>query len=374
MKLKRIVPIAALAALALAALPALPAAGQNGTTRERRVTPETSPAPSTATRQSTKPAPPAKNETLYDDGDEPIQLSTDVVNVLFSVTDRQNRFVPDLTENDIHISEGGVGQTIFSFKRETNMPLEVAILVDVSSSQEYTFADEKRAAQAFLQSVLRPRKDSAALVTFREDVFWVQGFTTRLERVTDAFNRLSWESRVSGGSRYGATALYDAIGLTATELFPQSEEPTSPEDMTRRAIVLLTDGADNASQRKLQEAIDDSLRSDVIVYTIGIGDRYRSTAVKRDVLELVAQQTGGRAYFPQSFDDLRSAFKQIDEELRSQYLLSYEPSNISRDGSFREISITVPGRQDVKIFHRKGYYAPRPGASGSSSSGAVTTP
>jgi Ca-activated chloride channel family protein len=295
-------------------------------------------------------------DSVYND--EPIELSTDLVNVLFSVTDRTNRFVGDLKQEDIVVTEAGEQQRVFSFRRETNLPLEVALMIDVSSSQEFTFADEKRAAATFLQRVLRPRQDAAAIVTFREDVEYVIGFTGRLERVNDAFNRLNWESRVSGGSRYGATALYDAVSITATELFSK-EQATDPGSVVRRAIVLVTDGEDTASERTMKQAIEDALRAGVIVYAIGIGDRYRSTSVKRGVLEVLASQTGGRAYFPTSYSDLTAAFKQVEDELRSQYLLAYEPSQIVRDGSFREITITVPGRSDVKVFHRKGYFAPK---------------
>jgi Ca-activated chloride channel family protein len=334
---------------------ALPAAGQDGKTRPRRTEAPAATAPPPAA--PARPGAAAQQEIPIDN--DPIELATDVVNVLFSVTDHQNRFVPDVAEKDVVVTEAGVQQRVFSFAKQTNLPLAVAIVVDVSSSQEYTFADEKRAAQAFLQSVLRPRKDTAAIVKFREDTDWVQGMTNRLERVYEAFNRLQWESRTTGGSRFGATALYDAIGVTATELFPKPDADPTPETMVRRAIVVLTDGADNASDRTLQEAIDDAIRSDVIVYTIGIGDRYRSTAVKRDVLEAMARQTGGRAYFPESYGDLRDSFKQIDEELRSQYVLAYEPTNTARDGSFREIQVAIPGRQDIRIFHRKGYYAPK---------------
>ena len=348
MTVHRITVTATIAAALLAM--ALPAGAQDGTTRSRRAT-EPAPAP------ATKPAPQTGRQEIPPDAD-PVQLSTDVVNVLFSVTDSQNRFVPDIQQKDVVVTESGVQQEVFSFEKQTSLPLAVAIVIDVSSSQEYTFPDEKRAAQAFLQSVLRPRKDTAAIVSFREDPNWVQGMTNRLERVSEAFNRLNWESRISGGSRYGATALYDAVGITATELFKAPEADPTPETVTRRAMIVLTDGDDNASDRKIQDAVDDAIKAEVIVYTIGIGDRYRSTAVKRDVLDTLAKQTGGRAYFPTSYDDLRAAFKQIDDELRSQYLIAYEPSNAARDGAFREIHVEIPGRQDVRIFHRKGYYAP----------------
>lgn len=331
-------------------------AAQDGPVRTRR----TSPPPAGA--------PPQSGGELPLDND-PIQLSTDVVNVLFTVTDPQNRFIGDIEQPDVIVSEDGHEQEVFSFKKETNLPLVCAILIDVSSSQEFTFNDEKRAALAFLQSVLKTRKDTAALVRFREDVDFVQGLTNRLDRVNEAFNRLNWESKISSGSRYGATAMFDAIGITATELFPPISAPDAPESVTRRAIILLTDGDDNASDRTLKDAIEDAHRSDVIVYALGIGDRYRSAAVKRDVLETLASQTGGHAYFPESFDDLRTAFGQINQEMRSQYLLAYEPTNANRDGSFRSIEIQLPGRKDVRVFHRRGYFAPR-GAAGAPAGGA----
>ena len=109
----------------------------------------------------------------------------------------------------------------------------------------------------------------------------------------------------------------------------------------------------------LQNAIDAAIKADIIIYSVGIGDRYRSTAVCQKDLDVMSRQTGGRAYFPASYEDLRAAFKQIEEELRSQYLLAYEPSKVERDGTFREINVTVPGRSDVTVLHRKGYYAPR---------------
>lgn len=338
---------------AIAVMTVAPVGGraQDGETRSRRAT--APPPGATAPRGATT------DRKLPMQDNDPIQLSTDVVNVFFSVTDMKNRFVGDISEQDIVLMEGGQRQEIFSFAKQTNLPLEVAIVIDMSSSQEFTFPDEKRAAQAFLQSVVKPRTDTAAIVAFGEDVQWVQGMTNRLERVNDSFNRLSWQSRVASGSRNGATALYDAVGVTATELFPKRPNQGPNEIAKRRALVVLTDGDDTASDRNLAQAIDDALRSEVIVYVIGIGDRYRSTAVRKDVLVSLADQTGGHAYFPTGYDDLRAAFRQIDEEMRSQYLIAYEPTNTQRDGSFRAIEVDVPGRQDVKVFHRKGYFAPR---------------
>lgn len=352
MRRHRTVIVTGLLALAFVVCPAAP--GQDGTTRTRRATapPAAGPAPG-------GPASSGQDRELPVDND-PIQLSTDVVNVLFSVTDAQNRFVGDVAQPDVLVSEDGREQEIFSFKKETNLPLVCAIVIDMSTSQEFTFSDEKRAALAFVQSILKTRKDTAALVKFREDVEYVQGLTNRLDRVNDAFNRLTWTSSIRGGSRAGATALFDAVGITATELFPAPSASSQPESLTRRALILLTDGDDNASDRTLQDAIDDAQRSDVIVYALGIGDRYRSTEVKRDVLDTLARQTGGRAYFPESYDDLRTAFAQINVEMRSQYVLAYEPTNTARDGTFRTIEIRLPGRDSLQVFHRRGYFAPRP--------------
>jgi Ca-activated chloride channel family protein len=292
-------------------------------------------------------------------GDETIQLTTEMVNILFTAVDSRNRFVGDLTDAEITIAEDGVKQEVFAFRRETNLPLSVAVLIDMSSSQEYTFGEEKRAALTFVHRVLRPNRDWAGLATFREDTDFVLGMTTRAERISDAFNGLSWGSGPVRGSQAGATALFDAIAITASGLFPEVASYDDPSQAVRRAIIVLTDGDDTASDRTAQQAIEEALRAGVIVYAVGIGDRFRSTEVKKDVLESLAAQTGGRAYLPDSATALVEAFAQIEAELRTQYLVAYEPSNSLRDGSFRQVQVTVPGRNGIRIYHRRGYYAPK---------------
>ena len=123
-------------------------------------------------------------------------------------------------------------------------------------------------------------------------------------------------------------------------------------------MILLTDGVDNASVRKIEDAIDRAHRAGVVIYAIGIGDRFRFEGVREDVLRRLAEETGGRAYFPQGADDLLDDFRQIEGELRSQYLVAYSPSNANRDGSFRRIEVRVKGRDDLRVVHRRGYYAP----------------
>lgn len=341
----------AVALALLSAAVAAPASAQDGSTRTRRVT--TPPAQGAAS-----PRQPADEPLESLDG--PIELSTDLVNVVFSVTDAKNKFVGDIKETELVVKEAGEAQRVFSFRRETNLPLSVALLIDVSASQEFTFEDEKRYAAEFLQKVLRPKQDSAAILRFSDGVELVQGMTSRLERVHEAFNRMQWDGRFAEGPRAGATAVYDSVYEAASDMFPPDTGRDDPANVVRRAIILLTDGDDTASERKLQEAVDEALRQGVIVYTIGVGDRYRSVSVKKKELEALSTQTGGRAYFPTSAGELGDAFSQIEQELRSQYVLAYEPSRLVRDGSFRAISISVPGRPEVRVVHRKGYFAPKP--------------
>ena len=149
----------------------------------------------------------------------------------------------------------------------------------------------------------------------------------------------------------GSTAIWDAIWATSNELLTDSAEHQ------RRAIILLTDGVDNASSRKLDEAIDRAWRAGVIVYSIGIGDRFRFEGVREDILRRLGDETGGRAYFPRGADDLLNDFRQIEAEMRSQYLVAYAPSNSMHDGRFRRVEVQVKARPEARIIHRRGYYA-----------------
>ena len=232
--------------------------------------------------------------------------------------------------------------------------------MDLSGSQEYTFPQEKTAAGEFLRSVIRAGKDSAAILTFQDDVDLVQGLTSRIETLSRAFDEIQYSRRFgAGSSRRQATALYDAVYITADEVLSRdsNRSAASDDNITRRAVILLTDGADNASSRKLEEAIDRAWRSGVVIYSIGIGDRFRFEGVREDVLRRMSEETGGRAYFPHGPDDLLDDFRQIESELRSQYLVAYSPSNPSHDGRFRRIEVRLAARPDVRVIHRRGYYA-----------------
>lgn len=321
------------------------------------------PAPTTQSEQTSKPDPKEQNKNKDEEvvsGDEAVRLGTDLVNVLFTAVDRNNRVIGDIRQDEIDILEDGRPQQVFTFKRETTLPINIAILMDLSGSQEYTFPQEKIAAGEFLRSILRPGKDFAAILTFQDDVELIQGLSSRTDTLSRAFDEIQFSRRLgSASTRHQATALYDAIYITADEVLARDDNRRSAPDeqVTRRAIILLTDGVDNASSRKLDEAIDRAWRAGVIIYSIGIGDRFRFEGVREDVLRRLGEETGGRAYFPRGAGDLLQDFRQIEAELRSQYLVAYSPSNSMHDGRFRRVEVRVNSRPDARIIHRRGYYA-----------------
>jgi Ca-activated chloride channel family protein len=311
--------------------------------------------------QATRPDP--KQQAKDDDvasNDDAVRLGAELVNVMFSAVDRNNRVISDIRQEEVTVLEDGRPQQIFTFKRETTLPINIAILMDLSGSQEYTFPQERVAAGEFLRSIIRAGKDSASILTFQDDVELVQGLTSRVETLNRAFDEIQYSRRFGpSSSRRQATALYDAIYVTADEVLARDAGRNSLSDdaVTRRAIILLTDGVDNASSRKLEEAIDRAWRSGVVIYAIGIGDRFRFEGVREDVLRRMSEETGGRAYFPHGPDDLLDDFRQIENEMRSQYLVAYAPTNTTRDGRFRRIEVRVNTRADARLIHRRGYYA-----------------
>jgi Ca-activated chloride channel family protein len=317
--------------------------------------------PDPQSRQASKPD--AKQQSKDDDiesNDDAVRLGAELVNVMFSAVDRNNRVISDIRQEEVAVLEDGRPQQIFTFKRETSLPINIAILMDLSGSQEYTFPQERVAAGEFLRSIIRAGKDSASILTFQDDVELVQGLTSRIETLNRAFDEIQYSRRFGpSSSRRQATALYDAVYVTADEVLARdgNRNALSDDAVTRRAIILLTDGVDNASSRKLEEAIDRAWRSGVVIYAIGIGDRFRFEGVREDVLRRMSEETGGRAYFPHGPDDLLEDFRQIENEMRSQYLVAYAPTNTTHDGRFRRIEVRVNSRADARIIHRRGYYA-----------------
>jgi len=309
-------------------------------------------------------------EELPQDSDEVVKVETNLTSIFFTAADKNKRFISNLKADDIRVLEDGQPQEVFTFQQNLDLPLSIAILIDTSASEERTLPDEKAAARAFLEDVLRPSKDEAAVVSFTGETTLEQGFTGNIERLRRAIERVEFvppSGYVGGGvvvngtppisgtnqNLAGSTAIWDAIWATSEELLNESAEHT------RRAIILLTDGDDTSSRLKLHDAVARAQKSDALIYSIGIGDRY-SFNVDEGSLRKVSEQTGGRAYFPRNERELREAFVQVQRDLREQYLVAYSPSNKARDGSYRRIEIQVVNpdlRKDLKLNYRSGYFS-----------------
>lgn len=300
--------------------------------------------------------------------DEVIKIESEVVNVLFTAQDRNKRLLTNLKQDDVQIFEDGKLQEITAFSRQVDLPLSLTILIDVSGSQERTLPEEKAAAISFLETVVRPAKDEVAVISFTGEATLEQGMTNNMARLRRAIERVRFvppagyigggvstgTPPIAGNSVQGSTAIWDAIWVTSDEILGPAPE------RTRRAIILLSDGLNTSGRKKLDDAVQAALRSEAIIYSIGIGDDFQY-GVDKGSLNKISERTGGRAFFPRDEGELRVAFRQIQEEMRSQYLLAYEPANQNRDGSYRKIEVQLANpalqKDKVKLTHRQGYFA-----------------
>ena len=313
--------------------------------------------PASGQQKPDKDKKPAEEEGGQDD--QVIKLGTQLVTVPFNVTDKKNRYINDLAKDDIEVLEDNKPQPIFSFERQSDLPITAVMIIDISGSQEYTLPYEVAAGQRFFSKVLRPKKDLGAVVTFEHESVLVQDLTSDVEKLNRSLGqvRVSIQSRVGGvggtppinNSGVGSTAMFDSIYSVSGDLLRR--------EAGRRVIILVTDGHDTSSSVKMREAIERTWRSEIIVYSIGIVDW--SYGVDSGTLKKIAAETGGRAFFPRSEEDLDKAYAQIDEDLRSQYVMAYEPANGAKDGSFRTIQLRVKTRKDMVVRHRRGYFAPK---------------
>jgi VWFA-related protein len=332
--------------------------------RSRRVNPAEVPRPS--------PTPTvAPKDELPQDSDDVVRVETNLTSIFFTAADSSKRFINNLTKEDIRILEDGQSQEIFTFQHNLELPLSIAILIDTSRSEERTLPDEKAAARAFVEAVMRPDRDEAAIVSFTGEVTLEQGFTGNLDRLRRAIDRVEFvppSGYIGGGvvvggtppisdnnqMLAGSTAIWDAVWASSNDLLAVSA------DNIRRTIILLTDGENTSGQMKMHDAIERAQKADALIYAIGIGDSYQG-GVDEGSLRKITEQTGGRAYFPHNEQELRSAFAQIQRDLREQYLVAYSPLNKNRDGSYRRIQIEIVNPelrpQKLKLNYRPGYFA-----------------
>src|ERR1700722_6150014 len=274
-----------------------------------------------------------------------IKKRVDEVNVLFIATDRHGKFVRNLNEKDFAIlDDHKPPQAIVNFRRETDLPIELGLLIDTSGSVRGRFDFEQDAAATFLQNTVRPNFDKAFVGGFNGHSQMMQDFTDNASLLAAAVHHLH-----DGGG----TALYDAIYRACHDHLIKDHE----DRPSRRAIVVVSDGEDNQSEISEAQAIETAQRAEVIIYAISTDDS--GLILRGDkVLQRIAEATGGRAFFPYKSKDIKNSFAAIEDELRSQYIISYHPADFEADGRYRPIEITS-FKKDTLVRARKGYYAPR---------------
>jgi VWFA-related protein len=300
-----------------------------------------------------------------------LKVNVNLVSNYFSVRDKHNGLVSTLTKQDCTILEDKVPQTIKNWAAETDQPLTLGILLDTSGSQQNVLPLEQETGSAFLKRVLRSQ-DEAFLVSFDVDVDLLQDFTNSASQLSRAMNKA--EINTAGGNGAGGvpgigqgpvpvhgtpkgTLLYDAVVLASNEKMRTENE--------RKAMILLTDGGDQGSHYKLADAVAAAQKANAIIYVLLIADRgfyggmsfgYNGPAE----MKRLSEQTGGRMIdVGNNGPKMEAAFKQIEDELRTQYVASYTPTNTKLDGSYRKLDIECNG-DGLKVQSRKGYYAVAP--------------
>ncbi len=299
--------------------------------------------------------------------DQPIssvKVNVNVVQLFFNVKDKKGGLIPNLTKNDFQVSEDGKPQTIKYFAAESNLPLTLGILIDASGSQQRVLDMEKEVGGDFLSQILR-EKDLAFVISFDVNVDLLQDFTSSVHSLKTALNTAKINTGGGAGTIPGlgggpvpsstiprGTLLYDAIYLAAHDELAQQ--------VGRKAMIILTDGEDQGSQLKIQDAVEAAQKSDSIVYVLLCADRgfYGFGGYSGEgQMKKLTQETGGRVIeVGNKMDKLKQAFDQVAQELRSQYNVGYTPTNAALDGTFRKVEIHANSK-DYKIQARTGYYA-----------------
>jgi VWFA-related protein len=313
---------------------------------------------------STAPPPPADEPSMGT-----LRLNVNLVDLFFTVKNKSGELIPHLTKDDCSVAEDKVPQTLKNFSAESHLPLTLGILLDTSGSQYDVLPLEQQAGGQFLERVLKS-KDQAFLVSFDVNIDLLQDFTNSARMLEHAMDKAQINTAGGNGASgipglgggtipvHGTpkgTLLYDAIY--------QASDGKMAQQNGRKAMIILTDGDDQGSEHKIQDAIAAAQKSNTIVYVIliadpgfygGFGYSGYSAAKK------LSEESGGRLInVGSNGKKLEAAFQQIEVELRTEYLASYIPTNPKQDGSFRPISVQCKG-DDMKVQVRKGYYAPLP--------------
>ena len=316
-------------------------------------------------QQAQPPAPPqSQPEAPPQTGREgAIVRNVNLVEVLFSVVTKRQKLITDMNKQDFKVFDDGTQQEITDFSQPTDLPLRIGMVLDTSNSIRERLKFEQDAAIDFIFNALRRGKDQAFLMTFDDGAQVIKDFTGDTGEIRDTILK----QRAGGG-----TSLYDAVYAASTHLLKDSPLPPGPNSDVRRVLVVISDGDDNSSNRSRGESVEMAQRAGVIIYSISTSTDWVSAEDEKDptkrisrkyekeegdkVLEQLALETGGRAFFPYKVDDLGQSFLDIGDELRHQYALAYSPAGRSADGKYHTIRIQTD-RKDVIVRARKGYYS-----------------
>jgi len=310
-------------------------------------------------------APPAQEQQATpQQSQQGIKTVVNLVDVLFTVLNRRNKLVPDLQKEDFQVFDEKTPQEIRYFSKQTDLPLRIGMLLDTSNSIRDRIKFEQDASVNFLFSVLRRGRDEAFVMTFDDEPQIIQPFTSDAGLLRDQIV----QTRAGGG-----TAIYDAIyEACRSQLSHPPRPPGDQPDIVRRVMILISDGEDNLSQHTRSEAIEMAQRTSVVIYTISTSTQWiqlsqtdpdklanRKTHLTEGdkILQDLADETGGRAFFPYHVDDLDQSFQDIGDELRNQYSIAYIPTNYVLDGRYHRIRIEVPDHKGYQVRARRGYFA-----------------
>jgi VWFA-related protein len=298
--------------------------------------------------------------------DEPIRVDVNLVSVLASVRGKNGALIGNLQQADFRIFEDGKEQSIKNFTRETDLPLTIGLLVDTSESQERLIEIEQRAASQFFSKVLR-QKDEAFLIQFGAEAELLQDSTNSVRLLQEGLRQLRLSVPVGGlhpgpvptMQNQAGTILYDAVYLAANDRLRS--------DVGRKAIVIITDGVDTGSKISRDKAIEAAQKADAIIYSIYYADRAAYGGFGtinlggggEGELRRMSSETGGQVFHVDRGHSLDDAFREIQDEMRSQYAITYQPPNPKRDGTYHKIDIKLASK-DNKVQARKGYYAIEP--------------
>jgi VWFA-related protein len=304
------------------------------------------------------PAQPQQDQQQPGQSPQTLKRETNLVNVFVTARDKKNGIISDLTQNDFKVSEDGQPQEVAFFEKDVNMPITLGLLIDTSGSMYNVIGAEQDTASRFLREVMR-KKDEAMVISFDFDADLLADFTEDTNVLERAIRRTTVNSVGGGGvvtpgtipgGNSGGTNLYDAVYLAC-------HDELSTE-AGRKAVILMTDAEDNGSKLRLQDAVEACQRADSVIHVLLISDAgFFQGGGGPGAARKMSDDTGGRVINVHNEKTLEKAFDVISEELRSQYVIGYYPTNEKRDGTFRKIKVDV-ARPDVKVLARRGYYAP----------------